>query len=46
VPPNVRFEVDNVEEEWTYSKKFDFIHCRWMAGSILDWPRLVSRVYE
>ncbi|PMD64476.1 S-adenosyl-L-methionine-dependent methyltransferase [Hyaloscypha bicolor E] len=46
VPPNVRFEVDNAEEEWTYSKKFDFIHCRWMAGSILNWPRLVSRVYK
>ncbi|MCJ1306948.1 hypothetical protein MMC25_000592 [Agyrium rufum] len=46
VPPNVSFEVDDVEEEWTYSKKFDFIHCRCMSICIKDWPRLISKAFE
>ncbi|QKX57633.1 uncharacterized protein TRUGW13939_04751, partial [Talaromyces rugulosus] len=39
VPPNVRFEVDDMENEWVYSSKFDFIHARYLAGAIKDWPK-------
>ena len=46
VPPNVHFEVDDVEAEWTYTKKFDFIHCRTMSACIRDWPALVRRCKE
>ena len=46
VPPNVDFELDDVEEEWTYMRKFDFIHCRSMAGSIRNWPKLVKQCFE
>ncbi|KAK2744822.1 hypothetical protein FQN57_004146 [Myotisia sp. PD_48] len=46
VPPNVSFEVDDAENEWTYSQPFDFIHCRYMATSIRDWPLLFSRVFK
>ena len=46
VPSNVRFEVDDVEAEWTYHKPFDFIHCRFLGGAIRDWPRLVRQCYE
>lgn len=42
----MKFEVDDVEREWTYSFKFDFIVNRYMAGSIGDWPKLVGRIYE
>ena len=45
-PPNVRFEIDDVESGWTYPFKFDYIFCRYMSCSIGDWPRLVSRVHE
>jgi len=31
VPPNCRFEVDDVEDEWLYSHKFDYIHGRALA---------------
>jgi len=41
VPPNVRFEVDDVESPWTHSAPFDFIHCRFLATSIRDWPKLL-----
>ncbi|KAI9811556.1 MAG: hypothetical protein M1832_000866 [Thelocarpon impressellum] len=46
VPPNVKFEIDDVESEWTYPAPFDYIHCRYMAVSIADWPALVRRCYE
>ncbi|KAG9241700.1 S-adenosyl-L-methionine-dependent methyltransferase [Calycina marina] len=31
VPPNCRFEVDDVEDEWLHSYKFDYIHGRALA---------------
>ncbi|MCJ1368523.1 hypothetical protein MMC16_007667 [Acarospora aff. strigata] len=46
VPPNVRFEVDDVEADWTYGEKFDYIHARCMAPSIRDWPKLIRQCYE
>lgn len=46
VPPNVRFEVDDVEEEWTYSRPFDYIHSRVMTGSISDWDLYLRRCYH
>jgi hypothetical protein len=46
VPPNVRFEVDDVESEWAYDFKFDYIFSRYMAASIADWPQLVGRIYQ
>ncbi|KAF2137943.1 uncharacterized protein K452DRAFT_235208 [Aplosporella prunicola CBS 121167] len=46
VPPNVHFEVDDVESEWPERPPFDFIHARYLAGSIADWPLLMQRCYE
>ncbi|KAI9813029.1 MAG: hypothetical protein M1832_006420 [Thelocarpon impressellum] len=46
VPPNVKFEVDDVESEWTFEAPFDYIHCRYMATSIEDWPALVKRSFQ
>ncbi|KAH6854746.1 S-adenosyl-L-methionine-dependent methyltransferase [Chaetomium sp. MPI-CAGE-AT-0009] len=46
VPPNVKFEIDDVECPWVYEMPFDFIFCRYMTGSINDWPKLVERVHE
>ena len=46
VPKNVKFEVDDVESPWAHQQKFDYIHSRFMAGSIADWPKLVERCYD
>lgn len=46
VPPNVRFEVDDVEDDWTYNQPFDFIHCRMMGNAIHDWPKLHRQCFE
>ncbi|UQC88540.1 methyltransferase domain-containing protein [Colletotrichum lupini] len=45
VPPNVKFEIDDVESSWVNEQKFDFIFCRYMAGSIVDWPKLMKQIY-
>ncbi|SPO03565.1 related to methyltransferase [Cephalotrichum gorgonifer] len=46
VPPNVQFEVDDVESEWLYPFKFDLIINRCMAGSIGDWNALSKKIYD
>ncbi|KDN69819.1 putative methyltransferase domain-containing protein [Colletotrichum sublineola] len=46
VPPNVKFEIDDVESPWAHSHEFDFIFCRYMVGSITDWPKLMNNIYE
>ncbi|KAL0942984.1 umta methyltransferase family protein [Colletotrichum truncatum] len=45
VPPNVKFEIDDVESPWV-GKKYDYIMCRFMAASIGDWPKLVKSIYD
>jgi chemotaxis methyl-accepting protein methylase len=46
VPPNVRFELDDIEDDWVYQRKFDFIFARYLMGAIKDWPRLMQQAYE
>ncbi|GKT42088.1 putative methyltransferase tdiE [Colletotrichum spaethianum] len=46
VPPNVRFEVDDMEEEWLYSRPFDYIHSRFINASIADWEKLIRKAYK
>lgn len=46
IPPNVQFELDDAESEWTFGPDhFDFIHIRCMFGAISDWPRLFAQAY-
>jgi SAM-dependent methyltransferase len=45
-PPNVKFIVDDIEQDWVESQTYDYIHCRYMAGSIKDWPRLFKQIYD
>ncbi|KAL4923596.1 class I SAM-dependent methyltransferase [Aspergillus undulatus] len=45
VPPNVIFEVDDAEADWPDRAPFDFVHSRYMCGSIEDWPRLAQQAY-
>ncbi|KAE8454620.1 hypothetical protein EG329_000243 [Mollisiaceae sp. DMI_Dod_QoI] len=46
IPPNLVFEVDDLEEPWTFASKFDFIHCRFMTGSFASWPRFFEQSFE
>ncbi|KAF4930985.1 Secondary metabolism regulator LAE1 [Colletotrichum viniferum] len=46
VPPNVYFEVDDLDNEWIYSRPFDYIHIRGMSGSVRNWPELLKKCFE
>ncbi|KAH7015504.1 S-adenosyl-L-methionine-dependent methyltransferase [Ilyonectria destructans] len=46
VPPNCRFEIDDLEKEWTWSTPFDFILCRGMSGCFADVPALIQKAYN
>ncbi|KAH8662111.1 S-adenosyl-L-methionine-dependent methyltransferase [Xylariales sp. PMI_506] len=40
IPPNVTFEIFDVEDEWSFTQKFDFIHMRAVVTCFKD-PRAV-----
>jgi len=46
IPPNLTFEIDDLEETWTFNQKFDFIYTRMLTGSFADWPKFFSQCYE
>lgn len=45
-PSNVLFQIDDVEEEWTYNEPFDVIHARSLACAISDWPAFYTRAFR
>lgn len=47
VPPNLKFELDDAQLEWTYEENiFDFVHIRCLMGSINDWAKLYSDAFR
>ncbi|KAF3798890.1 putative methyltransferase tdiE [Colletotrichum gloeosporioides] len=46
VPSNVRFEIDDIEEPWTFNEPFDYIHSRMMKGSIRDWKKFIQSCFD
>lgn len=46
VPPNLEFEVDDLEQPWMFSRKFDYIHCQLMIGALQDWPKFFNQSFE
>lgn len=46
VPPNCKFQIDDVEQPWTWTPDFDFIHLRHMEACISDWPAFYKQIYD
>jgi len=48
VPPNVKFYVDDFEQEWEFPEvgKFDFIHWRSLCGATNDWAKLYKQAFN
>lgn len=46
IVPNVKFEIDDIEEEWTYWQPFDYIHSRFMTSSVSSWEEYLTKCYE
>ncbi|OHW97865.1 methyltransferase domain-containing protein [Colletotrichum incanum] len=46
MPPNVKFEIDDVEDLWTFSQPFDYIHSRLMQTGISSWANYLKKCYD
>jgi methylase of polypeptide subunit release factors len=47
VLPNVRFEIEDFNDEWTFKPNdFDYIHMRCIYGTVADWPIFYKQVYK
>ncbi|KAM0232010.1 hypothetical protein ACHAPO_008044 [Fusarium lateritium] len=46
MPPNLRLEIEDANDSWTFNPdSFDFVHMRFMLGSITDWAATFSEAY-
>ncbi|KAK3954391.1 S-adenosyl-L-methionine-dependent methyltransferase [Pseudoneurospora amorphoporcata] len=47
VPPNLQFDIDDASKTWTYpDNHFDYVHIRWLSGTIKDWTSLYKEAYR
>ncbi|KAJ4002759.1 hypothetical protein NW766_012689 [Fusarium irregulare] len=47
VPPNLEFQIDDCTQEWTMApSSLDYVHMRWLVGSIADWTALFKEAYK
>lgn len=47
VPANLQFQIDDCTQEWTIPhNSLDYVHMRWLVGSIADWTALFKEAYK
>ncbi|KAB8263926.1 S-adenosyl-L-methionine-dependent methyltransferase [Aspergillus pseudonomiae] len=46
IPPNLQFEVDDFEADWVYSRPFDYIHGRELAGAVSNFEKLFRQAFR
>ncbi|KAF5025563.1 hypothetical protein F66182_2371 [Fusarium sp. NRRL 66182] len=47
VPPNLEFQIDDCTQAWTFQpNSLDYVHMRWLIGSIADWTALFKEAYK
>ncbi|KAK4242237.1 S-adenosyl-L-methionine-dependent methyltransferase [Achaetomium macrosporum] len=47
VPPNVKFEIDDCTQPWTFEPdSFDYVHIRYLQGCIADWYAFFREAYK
>jgi SAM-dependent methyltransferase len=44
-PPNCRFYVEDVEQDWNFDNDFDFVHARMLVIGLKDWPNFFRQAY-
>ncbi|KAI9818506.1 MAG: hypothetical protein M1827_000565 [Pycnora praestabilis] len=44
IPSNLSFQIDDAQEEWTYTEVFDLIHMRNLSGAFNDWAGIYQDV--
>ncbi|KAE9373877.1 S-adenosyl-L-methionine-dependent methyltransferase [Stipitochalara longipes BDJ] len=45
VPPHCRFEIDDAEEDWVYTRSFDYIHGRALISCFRDPPSVIAKIF-
>ncbi|RDW77820.1 hypothetical protein BP6252_05873 [Coleophoma cylindrospora] len=45
IPANLAFQIDDLEESWNFSSKFDFIYTRMLTGSFTNWPKFFEQSF-
>lgn len=44
---NKNSEIEDCTQEWTFRREdFDYVHMRWLIGSIQDWDALLQQAYR
>ncbi|KXX75055.1 Phosphoethanolamine N-methyltransferase 1 [Madurella mycetomatis] len=47
VPPNLKFEIEDFSQPWTFEdNSVDYVHMRWLLGSVKDWDELFKQAYR
>ncbi|KAJ3459203.1 hypothetical protein MRS44_015276 [Fusarium solani] len=47
VPPNLKFEIEDCTQPWTFRPDtFDYIHMRYLVGSVKDWSSLFEQAFR
>ncbi|KPM41032.1 hypothetical protein AK830_g5546 [Neonectria ditissima] len=47
IPPNVKFEIEDATQEWTFAPElFDYVHMRYLIGCIPDWTQLFKEAFK
>ncbi|EWZ84975.1 S-adenosyl-L-methionine-dependent methyltransferase [Fusarium oxysporum f. sp. albedinis] len=47
VPPNLEFHIDDCTQPWTFAPdSIDFVHMRYLFGSIKDWSALFKEAFR
>ncbi|KAJ4289937.1 hypothetical protein N0V88_006734 [Collariella sp. IMI 366227] len=47
VPPNLYFEIDDMTQSWGFpDESFDYVHMRYLFGSVGDWNELFRQAYR
>ncbi|KAK2022366.1 TAM domain methyltransferase [Colletotrichum zoysiae] len=46
IPPNLSWEMDDLEMEWTWPQRFDFVFARMLVGSLCDYQDFVNKAFD
>ncbi|KAG6998236.1 Secondary metabolism regulator LAE1 [Fusarium oxysporum f. sp. conglutinans] len=47
VPPNVKFEIEDFNQDWTFPpESFDYVHLRYLVGCVPDWDKLFEQAFK
>lgn len=47
VPPNLSFAIEDFNQSWTFApESLDFVHTRYLIGSVPDWNHLFKEAYK